>query len=302
MDDAARTLTDLGLTPLEAEVYSHLAHGAVGTGYGIAKALGKPRANVYQALRTLQLKGAVIADDGATQRCRAVPPGELLDRLEREFKSRRARAEVELSRLPGPGADARVYRLESRAQVLERCRRVLAGASQVAVVDAFPEPLAALTPDLEELAARGVLVAVKAYAPCEIRGARVWMEPRAERVRRRWPADWVNVVADGSEVVLALLERGGDGVVQAVWSASPYLSYIVYTYLTQEVIVTAVDGALAAGGDLGELGSFYREARELMPIDIPGYRRLLRQIASPDAAPEPDPDPPSRTRRTTDDG
>jgi len=285
MHPAARALTDLGLTPLEAEIYGHLASGSVDTGYGIAKALGKPRANVYQALRTLQLKGAVIADDGETQQCRAVPPGELLDRLERQFKERRARAEEELSRLPDPGTDARVYQLRSAEQVLERCRRMIAEAAEVVVVDAFPEPLAALVPDLEAAAARGVLVLAKTYAPQQIRGARVLLEPRAEHVRRRWPADWVNLVADGSELLLALLRpsSGGGaetGVVQAVWSASPYLAWIVYGYLTQELVVTAVDAAVADGGDLGGLGELYREVRHLMPLEAPGYRRLLRQLTT----------------------
>lgn len=285
MHPATRALTDLGLTPLEAEIYGHLAAGAVDTGYGIAKALGKPRANVYQALRTLQLKGAVIADDGETQQCRAVPPSELLDRLEREFGERRSRAEEELSRLPDPGTDARVYQLKSAEQALERGRRMIAEAAEVVVVDAFPSPLAALSPDLEAAARRGVMVVAKSYAKQEIRGARVFLEPNAEQVRQRWPADWVNLVTDGSQLLLALLRPAAEGapagVVQAVWSASPYLAWIVYGYLTQELVVTAVDAAVADGHDLGGITDLYREVRHSIPIDAPGYRRLLRELCAP---------------------
>jgi len=285
MQAAVRSLVELGLTPLEAAVYSHLAGGRLDTGYGIAKALGKPRANVYQAVRTLQLKGAVIADDGETQRLRAVPPDELLDRLERRFKESRQRAERELARQPDAVGDARVYRLDSAEQVLERCRRMIAGATEMVVVDAFPAPLTAVAAELEAAVRRGAMVAVKAYAPFELAGAQVSLEPNADSVRRRWPADWINLVADGEELVLALLETGRGGApggraVQAVWSASPYLSWIVYGYLIHELMITAVDDALAADSTAEEIVETYGRVRHAMPIEGPGYHRLLRRLGS----------------------
>ena len=63
----------MGLNALEAEVYAQLLKESPLTGYGVAKALGKPAANVYKAIDTLADKGAVIVDEGGTRQCRAVP-------------------------------------------------------------------------------------------------------------------------------------------------------------------------------------------------------------------------------------
>ena len=101
---------DLGLTAAEAEVYTCLVRTGVRTGYRVAKALGKPAANVYQALRSLRAKGAIVVDEGETQQCRAVAPAELLDRLEREFRATRRRAADAFSRLPVPAPDDRQRR------------------------------------------------------------------------------------------------------------------------------------------------------------------------------------------------
>lgn len=275
---AVEALVNMGLTPLEAEVYTHLARGPVGTGYGIAKAIGKPTANVYKAVRTLQMKGAIVVDGGDTQICRAIPPQELLERLDRQFRGHRDRAAEMLARLPAPSPDARVYRLASVAQVMDRCRGMITAATQQMAVDAFPDPLRLVIPDLEAAARRGIKVVVKAYAPCTIAGARVVVEPEADRVKERWPADWFNVVIDGSQFLVALLERNETRVVQAIWSASPSLACIVHGYLFQEFITTVMNRAFRESADLETLRRRFLEAHALAPRDTPGYRQLLREI------------------------
>ncbi len=275
---AVEALVKMGLTPLEAEIYAYLARGPVSTGYGIAKAIGKPTANVYKAVRTLQMKGAIVVDGGETQICRAIPPQELLERLDRQFQGHRDRAAEMLARLPAPSPDARVYRLSSVTQVMERCRSMIAAATQEMAVDAFPSPLELIVPDLEEATRRGIDVIVKAYAPLEIAGARVVIEPEADRVSARWPADWCNVVIDGSQFLVALLKRDGAGVVQAIWSESPSLACIVHGYLFQEFITTLMNRALRDETDIETLRRRFREAHALAPRDTPGYRQLLREI------------------------
>src|SRR5258708_40261257 len=51
------------------------------------------------------------------------------------------------------------------------------------------------------------------------------MTLRTERdqVLQRWPGDWMNLVADGQELLISVLRRSGKGLHQAVWTRSPYL-------------------------------------------------------------------------------
>src|SRR6185369_12009741 len=95
--------------------------------------------------------------------CRAVPAEELLAQLDRSFQRRRQEAANALASLQGAPEDDRVYQLQSVEQVFERCRRMLEGCEQAAVLDIFPKPLDELREAVEAAARRGVRVAVKAY-------------------------------------------------------------------------------------------------------------------------------------------
>ena len=81
--ESVEVLSELGFTNLEAEIYAFLLQESPVTGYRIAQAIGKPAANTYKAIQTLELKGAVIVDEGSSRMCRAVSADELLNRLGR---------------------------------------------------------------------------------------------------------------------------------------------------------------------------------------------------------------------------
>jgi sugar-specific transcriptional regulator TrmB len=270
----------MGLNALEAEVYSYLLRDSPLTGYGIAKAIGKPAANVYKAIDTLSEKGAVIVDDGATRQCRAVPARDFLMRLERDFSHHRREAEEVLGRFPAPGADTRVYQLRTWPQILEQCRQLLGTATQVVQMDIYPDPLLELKDDVAAAAGRGVQVVGKTYRPVAVPGMEVLIEPDSALILDRWPGQWVDVVADGSQFVLALLGADGTNVVQAVWSASPFLSYIHYGRLACELGYTALKIDIRRGAEHEELLSTFSRTYEYFKLDNPGYDRLLQQIGS----------------------
>ncbi|MDO8629132.1 MAG: helix-turn-helix domain-containing protein, partial [Phycisphaerales bacterium] len=73
-EQVIQTLVPLGFTPLEGEVYAILVAESPATGYRVAQAIGKPVANTYKAIESLERKGAIVVDDGESRLCRAVPP------------------------------------------------------------------------------------------------------------------------------------------------------------------------------------------------------------------------------------
>ncbi len=80
--DHLQPLVALGLTETEALVYGYLIQNSPATGYRVSHAIGKQPANTYKAIASLQAKGAVMAEEGGTKMCRAVPAEEFLARLE----------------------------------------------------------------------------------------------------------------------------------------------------------------------------------------------------------------------------
>jgi sugar-specific transcriptional regulator TrmB len=300
-DSSVEALVELGFTHLEAEIYAFLVQESPATGYRVAQALGKPVANTYKAIETLQNKGAILLDESSTRHYRAVPPAEVLSRMERTFVERKVRATQELSRLRSAPQDDRVYRLTTRDQVLERCRGMIQRSRSVLLIDLFPLLLAELRSDLERAAERGVVVAVKTYLPAEVAGARVLLNPRGEDLMRRYPGQWMIVNADGSELLIASLTADAGAVVQSVWTSSVYLAWIVHTSIAAEFLLTETLMQLERGVSGDDLRAafgriMHREAPEPgpgVPTDlkegvallarcyspsVPGYQMMLEQL------------------------
>jgi len=229
--ERVEALTDLGLTALEAELYSALVESGPTTGYGLSKAIGKPVANTYKALYSLEEKGAILVEEGETRLCRAVPPRELLARLDREFKDRRARAADALAGVRTPKVDEHVYRLSSAEQVVERALAMIKKSREHLCVEAFPVVLAPLAGALAKAAARGVGVLVEAYEPVDelgLDGCEVVLHPSRADIVPLWPGAMLNVCRDGEESLNALLDHEARAVLRATWTANAFLACHAY--------------------------------------------------------------------------
>lgn len=222
-------LRELGFNQLEAEVYLALLPREPMTAYRLGTLVGKPTANVYKAVESLARRGAVMVQEGESRAVAAVPVADFLGQTERDFVERTRDLSDRLANLQRQYDDERVYRLESPAQVLERARQMLdAGATTIAVVDAFPAALAAVAPAIRRAIDRGVELCVQAYAPIDLPGADLVVTSFGADSIAAWGGEQLNVVIDGREHLLALLSADLDVVVQAVWSQSAYLSSILH--------------------------------------------------------------------------
>jgi sugar-specific transcriptional regulator TrmB len=273
-------LASLGLTALEAALFCELVEAGPTTGYGLSKALGKPVANTYKALYSLEEKGAILVEEGETRLCRAVPPKELFARLEREFKQRRARAADALKQVRAPEGDDLVYRLSSAEQVRERALTMVKEARQHLVVDAFPGVLERLREPLAKAAARGVGVLVEAYEPVAIAGCEIVLHPSRKDILPNWPGAQLLVCRDGLEMLQALLDAGGDEVVRATRTANTFLSCHAYLAGVNNFALSELMNLLAEGADLADLRA--RLAR-LDPFRLRNSRGfdVLRRTSGP---------------------
>lgn len=226
--EAASSLVELGLTELEASVYVFLLESGPATGYQVAKEIGRPVANAYKALYSMEEKGAVLVEEGETRRCLAVAPKELLSRLEREFKDRKRSAAQALSGAKAEKRDEAVYRLTSASQVVERAVAMLRRAKRHAFVEAFPRPIELIRPSLERAVGRDVHVLVEAYEPLELEGASVALHPSRVDVLGMLPGELLTVAVDGEEALHAMIDAEGDAVSFATWTANRHLACQAY--------------------------------------------------------------------------
>lgn len=283
-------LTSLGLTALEAEIYLHLLGANSLSGYAIAKAIGKPTANTYKALGSLHEKGGVILEEGERREFTAVPPAEFLGGLGRGIAERVQRTTRRLLTRSAAPRDDRVYVLRAPEQVIGRFKEMIGSSRAVAIVDAFPWALAALAPELEAAAARGVRVAAKAYEPFEIPGVRIVIDPQAQLTRARWSGEWANGAVDGEQHLLAWLAPRGARVRQAIWSGSAFLTWTYHGGLVHEIVDAFIEHELARGADAATTLTEARALARSLLDDVPGAEALRRAAATdaddvPNAAP-----------------
>ncbi len=279
-DRQLQTLVELGFTSLEAEVYVCLVRESPATGYRVAQTIGKPAANTYKALASLQRKGAVIVDDARNRLCRAVPPDELLKLLEVRFRESKQSAAGFLSQIRRSESDDRLYQLQNRSQVLERARAMFDRAGHVAVMDVFPTLLLELRSAIETAHSRGIEMVVKTYRQTGVEAAHTIVRPRGNEILSAIPGDLLNLNIDGREHLLALLKKDGDDVHQAFWTASPIISYVLYNGLINEASQAAAMAELEHDTSVERLRAVFLSLRHLHPASSrgPAYQNLMKHL------------------------
>ncbi|MCD4690954.1 TrmB family transcriptional regulator [bacterium] len=274
---AVEAFEQLGLSRLEAEIYVHLLENPPSTGYRIAKAIGRSKTNVYQAIEGLAAKGAILVSEGELRLCTAVSPEELLDQMERGFQDRKKLALDEVSSLIKPRmGDGGIYRLASMDQVYERARRMLRGCEQTAYLDIYPGPFERLRPALEEALDRGINVFAEVYEPTELEGAIVIDRASLPSLWTDWPVDALVLFVDGREHLIAFMERGGGRVHDAFWSDSVLLSWAYGIYILSDLALAGITKKLADGDcPPEELRAYMKSlSRRLGSATLPGYGDL----------------------------
>ena len=275
-----QVLIPLGFTALEAEVYAFLLAESPATGYRVAQAIGKPAANTYKALESLDRKGAILVDDSGNRLCRAVPPGELLAQLEARFREQKELAARQLASIGRPTTDERLYQLQSRGQVLERARAMFERCAHVAVMDAFPSLVVELREAIEAAHARGAEVVIKTYRQIGLDGPRVIVRPRGHEITTAFPGEMISLNIDGAEHLLAVLKSEGDEVHQAVWTQSAIVAYLLYNGMVNEASQAAAMAELERETTVERLREVFLGLRHLHPASSrgPAYQNLMKHF------------------------
>ncbi len=280
-DVCVALLAELGMTELEAQAYVFLLQHSPATGYKIAKGIGRSFPSTYKGLASLEAKGAVLVDDGENRLTRAVPLDEFMDQLAARFSEKRRLVKAAVERLPQCPSDTRIYQLASAEQVFERCRRMLAECEERALVELFPGPLEALRSPVEEAVARGVDVTARLYEPSTLAGVRVVHSPYGSQTVRGFGSDWLALFVDGRQFLLANLVAGGAGVLNAVWSANPTVSRVLYDHANSDFHHYAFRSALYANDSVDELRAEYERLQAIFPPggDL-GFKDMLDRVTA----------------------
>lgn len=261
--DAITSLQSLGLTPIEALSYTYLVANPSATGYRVARGIGKPTANVYRALESLERKGAVVRDRTATPLFRALPPEDLLGQLEREFVMRRSSASRELAILRADEADERLYSLGSIDHVMSRARILLAAARRIVLADAPADVVESIAEEVRDARARGTRVVVIARGATDGEPSGKHGDTWVEEGSRRGDGHALRMVADAREALLASFTLDAKRVRDAVWTRSALFCATIHDALTTELFFLQVARGASDGLSVDEVERAFEKCREI---------------------------------------
>ena len=273
-------MRELGLNDLESQVYAFLLQHPPMTAYRVGKLLGRATANVYKAIESLARRGAVLVEDGDNRVCRAVPVDEFFEHLKSNFLHSTREAADALSELERPVFDERVYRLESVPALFDRARNMLASADTVVIIDAFPRSLKALKEDIGAAARRGIRVLVKAYAPFDVDGVDVVLGSDPRATFSAWRGEQINLVVDGRELLVALLDAELTRSDQAIWTRSLYMACSLHAGLAAERTLVKLRILVEKDPTLDQLKALVRGHQFLRDGGVPGYKELVARLTN----------------------
>ena len=116
-------------------------------------------------------------------------------------------------------------------------------------------------------------------------GAQVAHTYHAEQILAYRASQQLNMVVDGQEALLALLNADLTQVHQAIWSQSLYLSSMVHAGMMREQVVHRLMEAQGGEHALEQMRTILAEQQFFHNSDVPGQRALLARFATADVGP-----------------
>jgi len=270
------SLKQLGLNQLEAEVYLHLLSNKQMTAYKVGKSINKPTANVYKAIDSLSKKGAVLIESNKSKYCKAVAPNEFLSHYEKDILDKTQKLKASLHNLENDFDDEKTYSIESVPLVFERFETMMAKAKVIAVIDAFPKALDTVLDSIDKAIKRGVEVYIQAYKPVEILGADIATSNIAEKAMDHWNSEQLNLIIDGEEYLVSLMNNSLTKVIQASWSTNYFMACTLHAGRMHEQTLIKIDAKRDTKNFEIEVNALLEKQKYFYNSDIPGFNKLFK--------------------------
>ncbi|MGH7495154.1 MAG: TrmB family transcriptional regulator [bacterium] len=250
MKSILELLQKLGFGAYEAQAYVTLLQNKPLNGYELAKASGLPRPNVYNVLKKLEDRGAVVRlETSAGTRYASVSPQELTQKLGDRFHQALEDAQRSLEEIAGPVAHDYVWNTKGYASMLEEARAVINAAQSHLLVALWHHEAARLAEYLSRAEARGVAITTLCMEACPQPCAGCRGHIYRYRVALEHPARWLVLIADAAEVLAA--EIDADEKTLAVRTRQKLLVDLSAWYIRHTIALAALVSDL--GGSLENL-------------------------------------------------
>lgn len=272
-------LMNFGLSRLEATAYIALLREPGITGYRLSHILDKPTANIYKALKSLELKGLADIDKSAkVQSIYPVPVEEFLYSQELLFKSRSKDLQESLKDISGKKNDYRISRLDSFEQAVSKAIQIIEGVESVLVIVAFEEVLKELEASLLIKKEQGVDIYIYTYSAYSLDGCRVFYSEKDARIWTSIPERAFDIAADGKVFMISNFRDNYKEVIEALYGNHVYLSLMIFNSLSKNILFQEmISEDFFSSGTKEEMAAYFREHGTLLSENLPVMKSFFKK-------------------------
>jgi sugar-specific transcriptional regulator TrmB len=241
---AVEQLAELGFSHYEARAYVGLLGAEAMTGYALANRTGIPQPKVYETLRRLEDKQAVVRVGDDPARFVAIPAEQLLAAVDARFRARMAGTKESLAEIDQRSAHLRAHVLPALADwesIATRAAEMLARAGRHVYLSTHADQLARLAADIADAQARGVQFDLLCFGASPVtieRGRQLQHASTDGAVYRHHQARHLAVVVDSADALWALAPNGDDW--DAAVAADPLFTALVKGYIRHDLYVQQI--------------------------------------------------------------
>lgn len=275
MTGQQRTVVDqlvaLGFSQYEARTYVGLAGQPAMTGYALSNATQVPQPKVYETLRRLEEKRAVVKISDRPARFVAIDPEQLLEQLDERFRAQLADAREGLSEIADAGGEGiHVFEgVRNWPAIARIAAEAIANASRHVYISGHAQQLDHLRRELEAADGRGVQLDVLSFGDTKLtleRGRLLTHSSTEGVIYRHHQARHLALVADNTTSLWALAPAGQDW--DSMTGRDPMLTAVIKGYIRHDTYVQQI----------------YEDFRESLDARYgPGLKALITRIDGPGA-------------------
>jgi len=167
---------------------------------------------------------------------------------------------------------------ETIEQVYEQAIHMISNAEYVLLVDALPYSLEKIQNALEQVSKKGVCVFVKVYNKKPVPGCNTIFANKIRRATKAWPGDFLNIVADGREHLIALLNIKKQKIIQAIKINNPYLSIMLHNGLINEFAAGPIYKMIYKKASRKEMMDFFKKTiHPYITEKTPGFKEFVKK-------------------------
>lgn len=225
-----KSLMNVGLKELEAEIYLILLREPNITAYKVAKIVRKPKTTVYKALEVMELEGLILSNKAAQPvTFSAVHIKEYLNEKDRKFKAYRKIAEDELKNIEEIPANTGIFEIKMLDQVFSKSIEILDRAEKLVLISAPFLHNNELNTVIRRASERGIQILLHSFSQTQdFPQVDIIQEDISQKFLDSLPYNWLEIFADGQEYLISLLSRDSSQLYKAQWCNDPYTSILTY--------------------------------------------------------------------------